>query len=182
MKGYLALKKDTVRVAYAFVEGESTSEDKDYGIVEKVKLSNGVYYATVNGDTYEVASSSDVPEAGSIVAYTLDSKERMKVAFEYGIDEIYDAGKVTDVDDTIVTISGGGTVDLDLVPDDYEDYRAFKVEVRYDKNNNAIFDSIDEIELDEIVVKKEYGVAITQNGATVDAFIVIEGIEWDLAK
>ena len=115
---------------------------------------------------------------GSIIAYTLDSKDRIKVAFEYKVTELPDAGRVTKVDSgSLVTIEGRTqVVDLDVIADsnDYEDYRVFNISVTY-KDGDAYFESIEEGTLDSIVVKKDYGMA---ENAKMKVIAVIDGIEW----
>ena len=176
--GTLALKKDSKKVAYAFVEGESTSDDKDFGIVEKVTIKEEKYYITVNGTKYEAVgmTGNNRPAQGSIIAYTLDSKDRIKVAFEYKVNELVNAAKVTEIDDSIVSFSNHADVDLDLLPDskEYEDYRVFNIVVSYD-DGKPTFDSIEEGKIDSIVVKKDYGMA---ENARMKVIAVIDGIEW----
>ena len=178
--GMLATEKDSIKVAYAFVEGDSTSEDKDFGIVKKVTLKEEKYYITVNGTQYEAVgmTANNKVTQGSIIAYTLDSKDRIKVAFEYKVTELPDAGRVTKVDSgSLVTIEGRTqVVDLDVIADsdEYEDYRVFNISVTY-KDGDAYFESIKEGALDSIVVKKDYGMA---ESAKMKVIAVIDGIEW----
>ena len=177
-EGTLALKKDSKKVAYAFVEGESTSDDKDFGIVEKVTIREEKYYITVNDTKYEAVgmNANNKPAQGSIIAYTIDSKDRIKVAFEYKVDELVNAARVTKVDDSFVSFSNHEDIDLELLPDSatYEDYRVFNITVRYD-DSDPIFESIEEGKLDSIVVKKDYGMA---ESAKMKVIAVIDGIEW----
>ena len=175
-----ALKKDSKKVAYAFVEGESTSDDKDFGIVEKVTIREEKYYITVNDTKYEAVgmNANNKPAQGSIIAYTIDSKDRIKVAFEYKVDELVNAARVTKVDDSFVSFSNHEDIDLELLPDSatYEDYRVFNITVRYD-DSDPIFESIEEGKLDSIVVKKDYGMA---ESAKMKVIAVIDGIEWGI--
>ena len=175
-----ALKKDSKKVAYAFVEGESTSDDKDFGIVEKVTIREEKYYITVNDTKYEAVgmNANNKPAQGSIIAYTIDSKDRIKVAFEYKVDELVNAARVTKVDDSFVSFSNHKDIDLELLPDSvtYEDYRVFNITVRYD-DSDPIFESIEEGKLDSIVVKKDYGMA---ESAKMKVIAVIDGIEWGI--
>ena len=177
--GVLALKKDSKKVAYAFVEGESTSDDKDFGIVEKVTIKQEKYYITVNDTMYEAVGMNDNnrPVQGSIIAYTLDSKDRIKVAFEYKVEELVDAARVTKVDDSIISFSNHDDIDLDLLPDSdvYGDYRVFNIVVSYD-DGEPFFASIEEGKIDSIVVHKDYGMA---ESAKMKVIAVIDGIEWD---
>ena len=175
--GILAKEKDTIRVTHAFVEGESTSDRKDFGIVEKITIKEEKAYITVNGTKYEQIGNNETPDQGSIILYTIDSKDRIKVAFEYKVTEVENAQRVTKVDDTLLTLKNGRVVDTDLlsVEEPYKDYRAFNIVVRYDSNDNPIFDSVEEVELDSIVAKKDYGVA--ENTAN-EVIAIIDGIDW----
>ena len=184
----------TNKAAYAFVAGEAESTDKNYGIVNGFSSRLGVDYVTIDGVKYELKGTTTA-EAGDAVIFTINDEEA-KITFVYSADEVANAAQVTDVDAEIVELEEGAIViDLELLPTDiaavttapnttegnalkalvFEDYKVFVVEVEYD-DDDIFFSDFEEIELDEVKLSKDQGIAIK---AIEEVMVIINGIDWE---
>ena len=184
-------KEDSFKdVAYAFVWDDAKNTDIKYGIVEKVEMTNGVMYATVDGTRYELDEESDVPTTGSVIAFT-ETDNVIMVEKEFGLNEVLSGDVVTEVKkadrrSVILNNDTDHPLDLDdeLVEKYYEDHLIAIIEVAYSVEDEAYeFTNITEVSsYDEVKFNKYDFLAETDEDDSFDAVVIIRGVEEEHVK
>ena len=148
--------KKVARAAYVFVAEDAESTELFYGLVEEYDeaTTNGVGYATINGEKYELDDEFDheYVEEGYMVAYS-EFKGVIKVRASWSPEDLLDDGNFQIIDketesDTMVFTSGD-SFDLEEDSDDleeYEDWTVVEVAADTEDDNETLkFSSVEKV-------------------------------------
>lgn len=173
------------RAAYVFVWDDAVS-DEQYGIVEKVTYSKGIYKLTIDGKAYELDEDQEAPEVGCLVVFVEKADGTIKLNDAITAEQlIYRAKKVEKVDSELFTLDDDSQFDLDAFEDDIDnDCTILFVEASEDsKSDGYRLDSVEEIkEVSGLKVKANDRVVITPANADyedIEFFILIRGVDKD---
>ena len=164
------------RAKYVIAVGTSKSTEKLVGVLESYSSRLDKEYVTISGTKYELDDESMRATVGSVVAFT-ENDGKAKLVYQYQVTELPDAGEVTKVEEEFITIDGRRVIDMDREKEEVlkeNDYRVFVIDVEYNKDFDPYFDAVEEIEIDEINIKKGDFLAIDEDNGYL---AIIKGFE-----
>lgn len=173
------------RAAYVFVWDDSVS-DAQFGIVDKVTYSKGIYKLTIGGKVYELDDDETAPVAGELVEFVVKADGAIRINNSDNPDSmIHRSARVTKVDSELFTMDDDSQFDLDAFEDDI-DNNCKIVFIEASENTKSgfdyKFDSVEEMKVEDVKVRRDDRIIITPADADyedIEYFFIIRGVDKD---